>query len=275
MATTTDVLAHSAIGAGPPLLLLNGGLMSYAAWEPLAVPLSAACRVVRCDFRGQLLSPGDPPPLLAGHVYDVVQLLDALEIESAHLAGVSFGALVAIALAARAPTRVRSLIAMNATDRVTPEIAERGRPLRDAVRDAASGGDAGRVVDLVSETTWSPQYRETQAAALAARRQAVSLLPRGWFTGLERLMASLEHLDLTPLLSHIACPTLVVAGEADVTFPVERSRALAAGIRGARLVVVPRGSHGLVLEGPASAIDLIVHFVQEVERGVPAAAETR
>ena len=268
MPASVDVLAHTVNGAGPPLLLLNGGLMSYPAWEPLVGPLTAACRLVRCDFRGQLLSPGTPPPTLDGHADDLARLLDALQIESAHVAGVSFGALVAITLAARAPSRVRSLIAMNATERITPQIAERGAPAREAARVAANGGDRGRLLDLVAENTWSPQFREAQAAALAARRQAVSLLPRTWFVGLDQLMGALENLDLTPLLPRITCPTLIVGGEADVTFPVEHSRALAAGIPGARLVLVPDGSHGLVIERPAEVVDLVVDFVREVERRV-------
>ena len=243
--------------------------MSYPAWEPLAGPLAASCRLVRCDFRGQLLSPGDAPTTLAGHADDVLRLLDAIQIESAHVAGVSFGGLVAITLAARAPSRVRSLIAMNVTERVTSEITERGTPLRTAAHAAAQGGDGGLVLDLVAQTTWSPRYRAAQSAALAARRRAVSLLPRSWFAGLEQLMASLEHLDLTPLLPRITCPTLVVGGEADVTFPIAHSRALAAGISGAQLVVIPGGSHGVVIERSAEMVDLVVNFVRKAESALP------
>ena len=270
MAPITDVLTHAVTGDGPPLLLLNGGLMSYPAWEPLAGPLAASCRLVRCDFRGQLLSPGDAPPTIGGHADDLLRLLDALHIESAHVAGVSFGALVGITLAARAPSRVRSLVALNAAERVTPEIAARGTPLREAAHAAAHGGDGGQVLDLIAETTWSPEYRAAQSSALAARRQMVSLLPRTWFVGLEQLMASLENLDLTPLLPRITCPTLIVGGEADITFPIEHSRALAAGIPGARLVVIPEGSHGLVVERSADAIGLVVNFVRETEAALHA-----
>jgi pimeloyl-ACP methyl ester carboxylesterase len=198
-----------------------------------------------------------------------LRLLDALQIESAHVAGVSFGGLVAIILAARAPSRVRSLIAMNVTERVTAEITERGTPLRTAAHNAAQGGDGGLVLDLVAQTTWSPEYRAAQSAALAARRQAVSLLPRTWFTGLEQLMASLENLDLTPLLPLITCPTLIVGGDADATFPVAHSRALAAGISGAELVVIPGGSHGVVIERSAEMVDLVVNFVRKAESALP------
>ena len=155
---------------------------------------------------------------------------------------------------------------MSATERVTPEIEARGAPARKAAQMAAAGGDGGRLLDFIAATTWSAAYRAAQAPALAARRQAVSLLPRSWFAGVEQLMAALEGLDLRPLLPRIACPTLVVGGEADVTFPPEHSRALADGIAGARLVLIRDGSHGLVIERAPEVIDLVVNFVRDAER---------
>lgn len=258
-----NVLTHATTGDGPPLLLLNGGLMTYAAWEPLAVPLARSVRLIRCDFRGQLLSPGDPPATLDGHAADLAALLDALQIESAHVVGASFGALVGIVMAARLPSRVRSLVAINATERVTPEMAEGGAALREACRVAAGGGDGRRIFDLIADATWSPAFRREHETLFATRREQIGLLPRSWFAGLERLMAPLDRLDLTPLLPSIACPTLVIGGDADLTFPVEHSRALAAGIPGARLVVVAGGSHGLTIERAAEVSALITGFVTE------------
>lgn len=261
----TDILAHVVNGDGPPLLLLNGGLMSYAAWDPFVPVIAQSCRVVRCDFRGQLLSPGAARSTFAGHADDVLRLMDALGIDSAHIAGASFGALAGITLAARAPDRTRSLVAMTATDRMTPDMEEGSARLREACRAALTGGDGGRVFDLVSEATWSAEFLTAQAAILAVRRQAVAMLPPAWFAGLEQLLALMDGLDLRPLLPQITCPTLVVGGDKDVTFPVEHSRELAARIPHARLVVVPGGCHGLVVEHAPQVIELLVNFVREAE----------
>lgn len=257
-----DILAHVVNGDGPPLLLLNGGLMSYAAWEPFVAVIAQSCRVGRCDFRSQLLSPGEAPSTFAGHADDVLRLMDALGIDSAYIAGASFGALAGITLAARAPHRARSLVVMTATDRMTPDMEAGSARMREACRAALDGG---RVLDLVSEATWSAEFLTAQAAMLAARRRAVARLPRAWFIGLERLLASMDGLDLRPLLPQITCPTLVVGGDKGVTFPVEHSRGLAERIPHARLVVVPGGCHGLVVEHAPRVIELLVDFVRETE----------
>jgi 3-oxoadipate enol-lactonase len=219
-----------------------------------------------------LLSPGPAPTTIAGHAEDIVRLLDALQLDSVHVAGVSFGGLVGLTLAARAPARVRSLIAISTTDRVTPDMAARGVPFRAAVQEAMRGGDRSRVLELAAESTYSPEYRARNAPLLAARRRAVALLPSAWFSGVDQLLASLDDLDLTLLLGDITCPTLIVGGEADATFPAAHSRALATAIRGARLVLVPQGSHGLVLEHPAHVAALIVNFVGETEANVGSVA---
>lgn len=259
----TPILTHRLTGNPdrPPVLLLNGGMMTMAAWEQVAGPLGADFHVLRCDFRGQILSPGEPEPSLEGHVADVIALLDSLGLERVHAGGTSFGALVALKLAALHPERVASMMAITATERITPEVWEGSAQAREAALEAAAGGDGGRVLDFVIPVTYTPAYQKTWAVVLAAHRQQTALLPPIWFLGLARILSSLEGLDLTPDLPRIQCPALVVAGEEDRMFPLEHSQALADGIPGARLVVVPGGSHGLVIERAAETAEILRGFL--------------
>jgi pimeloyl-ACP methyl ester carboxylesterase len=261
---TPPLLAHTVEGAGPPLLLLNGGLMSLRAWDAVAAGLVASVTVIRCDLRGQLLSPGEPPATLEGHVREVIALLDALALESVHVAGTSFGGLVALALAATSPPRARSLVAITATDRITDEMWRGALVAADACRAAAEGGDGGVVFDLLLPGTFSPGFRQRYAAELAARRQVIAAMPRHWFEQLAALLHSLGDIDLAALLPRIACPTLVLAAGRDETFPLSHSRALAAAIPDARLRVAPEASHGMVLEHPAVVSASIRDFLGEI-----------
>ena len=262
---TPPVLTHAVAGDGPPLVLLNGGLMSMRAWDPVATILETKFKVIRCDLRGQLLTPGPPPPTVHGHAADVVGLLGHLGVESAHVVGVSFGGIVGLALAVQAPARVRSLVAMNTTGHVPPEMWPLGQPVRDACRAAAEGGDGGAVLDLLAPATYSPAFRQKFARELATRRQLVASIPKEWFAGLEVLLGCLKDLDLLPSLGGIRSPTLVLAGGADLTFPVQYAQVLASRIPGARLHIVPDGSHAMAIEEPDVIVEVILHFVMDVE----------
>jgi pimeloyl-ACP methyl ester carboxylesterase len=262
---TMPILTHRVTGAesGPPVLLLNGGMMSIAAWEPVAQRLEPEFRVVRCDFRGQTLTPGEEPRI-DGHVADVVALLDSLGIERVHAAGTSFGGIVALLLAARHPERVRSLAAITTTDRITPEMWQGTLRLREAALAGAAGGDGGQVLDLLLPGTYTAEYLEAQRDALTFHRRWVASLPQVWFRGVAAILSALEALDLTSDLPQIACPTLVLAGEHDVTFPLEHSRALAAAIPEARLEIVQGGAHGLVIEQSGRVAEILLSFFQSV-----------
>jgi 3-oxoadipate enol-lactonase len=256
-----SVIAHSVTGSGEPLLLLNGGLMTMAGWEEIARPLERDFTVIRCDFRGQLRSPGTPPASLDGHAADVIALLDSLNVDRAHLVGTSFGGFVATLTAARYPERVRSLIAITLSDRITEEMMAGSGAIRAAALDAAEGGDSGRILDLLVPATFSPDYIASNPQRFTLQRQIVAGLPSAYFRGLAGLLDALRGLDLRPELGKITCPALVVGGGRDATFPPEFSRSLAAGIPAARLEIIEEAPHGLVVENAAELISLIQNFL--------------
>jgi len=262
---TTPILTNRVTGTetGPPVLLLNGGMMSIAAWEPIAQRLEPDYRVVRCDFRGQTLTPGEEPRL-EGHVADLIDLLDSLGLERVHVAGTSFGGIIGLLLAARHPERTLSLAAITTTERITPEMWQATLRLREAALAGASGGDGGVLLDLLLPGTYSAEYLEAQGKALKFHRIWVASLPVVWFRGTAAILSSLEALDLTPDLPRIACPTLVLAGAADVTFPLDHSRALAAAIPHSRLEIIPDASHGLVVEQAGRVADILLSFLQSI-----------
>jgi 3-oxoadipate enol-lactonase len=265
-------LTHRVDGAGPPLLLLNGGLMSLTAWEPVAASLAARHRVIRCDFRGQLLSPGEPPATLEGHARDVLALVDHLRLTRMHVAGTSFGAFVAVKVAASHPERVASLALVAATDRVERGSAEdtRGVALRQACRAAAEGGDAGQVFDLLASQNYSPQWLATRSELLRQRRLQTASLSPTWFRSVERFLDALDDLDLRPELARVRCPTLVLGAELDRTFPPTASRALVASLLDATLEIVEGAGHAVVVEAPDRVAEILESFLARVAGdGVP------
>lgn len=261
-----SVLTHRVEGVGPPLLLLNGGMMSIGAWEPIARRFAARRRVIRCDFRGQLLSPGEPRASMEDHADDVAELLDALGETRVDVVAASFGAYVGLLLAARHPARVRSLVAATVTDVPAEEPGGPGTRLAEAVRSAARGGERGAVYDAIVDLAYTPEWQAAHAEEIAARRARVGLLPDAWFTGLEGLLAALVKVDLGPSLPRIACPVLVVAAGRDAAMPFERTEAVSIGIPRSTLVVVPGSGHALIVEREDEFVLLAERFLEGVGR---------
>lgn len=273
-AAAMDPLGHAVQGpeTGESVLLLNGGMMSYPAWEPISGRLAERFRVIGCDFRGQLLSPGSgtaAPPTFGGHVEDVVDLLDRIDAPPLHVLGTSFGGAVGLLLAARHPELVRSLALVTATDRVDEVLREGTAELRAAVAQVLSGGGTDRFLELVVSEVYSGAFRRQHATALAGRRERFDRLPRSWFEGLDGVLATLEQeadlVELEGAPERVACPTLVVLAGDDRVIANERSRALAAAIPGARLLEHPTSGHALVAEDPDWLTDVYLEFLDSLD----------
>lgn len=267
----SDVLGHAILGpeSGEPVLLLNGGMMSYPAWGPITERLEESFRVLGCDFRGQLLSPGPPPATLDGHVDDVVRLLDDLDAPPQHVLGTSFGAAVGLLLAARHPEHVRSLALVTATDRVDEALRSGTEEMREAVAEVLAGEGKDRFLELVVSEVYSQGFRTRHATALAGRRERFDRLPRSWFEGLDGLLAALQgEAELSSLAgapARVACPTLVVLAGDDRVIANERSRALAAAIPGAELIEHPTSGHALVAEDPEWLAGVYLGYLGRLE----------
>ena len=148
-AASEGLLTRRFDGEGEPLLLLNGGMMSIAAWEPVARHLRGSFQLLLCDLLGHILTPGASHADLDGNVVDVEALLDALDLERVHVLGTSFGAFVGLRLAATRPERVLSLIAATASDIATPAMLRGVRDLRRVLAEIPGGADPGQFHDLV------------------------------------------------------------------------------------------------------------------------------
>lgn len=262
MSEADEVLTHRLEGKGETVLLLNGGFMTFASWEPVARHLRGSFQLLLCDLRGQILSPGASHADLEGNVRDIEALLDELGIDKAHVLGTSFGAFVGLRLAATRPQRVLSMIAATASDIATPSMVRGVNDLRRVLADIVSGGDPGRFHDLLVEDVYSPDYASSHRDELSARRSLMDKLPRAWFAGLDGIVACTESLDLRSDLVKIRAPTLIVIAGLDKVIPPEQSRALAAAIPDARVVEHKTSGHALVAEDPDWLAEVCLEFLR-------------
>src|SRR3954452_1442792 len=110
----------------PPLVCMHGVGEHHGDFRHVAEDRWAAkFRVIAVDFRGHGASGWGPPWDDATHVADILDTLDALELEEANLVGFSFGGRLVLELAARAPERVRRGVALEPVIQIAPELALR------------------------------------------------------------------------------------------------------------------------------------------------------
>ncbi len=107
-------LFYEITGEGQPLLLLHGLGSSAQDWEKQVSAFAEKFQVITLDLRGHGRSDKPPGPYSVLQMADdVAQLMRELEIDSAHILGISMGGMIAYQLAASHPERVKTLIAVN------------------------------------------------------------------------------------------------------------------------------------------------------------------
>ena len=225
---------HAPAGAaGAPLLLVHGSGGSHADW-PEALRRLPGRRVVAVDLPGHGASPPPPERTVAGVAGRLVQLLDALALPRAVVAGHSLGGAVALSMALDAPSRVAGLVLVGtgARLRVTPALLA-------LAADPARATEAGSVTAAASFGPAAPP------ALVEAYARAVAASPPG---ALHADLAACDVFDVMARLGEIRAPTLVVVGDADRLTPPKYAAFLRDAVPGARLVVVPGAGHMVARE---------------------------
>lgn len=263
-ATESTPIAHRCDGQGQALLMLNGIAMTIPSWEPMAARLRHHYRVVRCDLRGQLLSPGTPPANAGSHADDVVRLLDHLSIDKVHIVSTSFGAVIGALVAGGWPDRVLSLASIASTDAFDGPMAAGVRRWRQACLDALEQDDFTILSDALQQDVYSRAFVAANREQLEQRRRQIASLPRRWLVDLVALLDSAGTVTLRSRLGRIRCPALVVAAEHDSFIPRERTEALAAAIPGARFHLFPGAGHAVAVEQPEQLAELCLQFLESV-----------
>lgn len=167
---------------------------------------------------------------------DAAGAMRSLGIAGAYLYGASQGGMIAMCLAALYPELVKKAV-LASTAAAPPESAQ--ELFRQWIR-LAERADNAALNEAMFAYIYSPQYLAPYEKYLPV------LYNEGTKDDCRRMAVMLKAcvgLDLTPLLSLIACPVLIIAGEQDRIFGSSPSRAMAEHIRGSRLFVYPDGSH--------------------------------
>jgi pimeloyl-ACP methyl ester carboxylesterase len=253
---SSPLLAYEESGTGQPLLLLHGFPHDRAVWAPQVAGLVDRCRCIVPDLRGFGDSPVTPPFTMDRYADDVVELMDALRIESAVVCGLSMGGYIAFSLWRRHRARIRALILLDTKAGPDGEEAKKRRELQvELVRASGSAALAPRLV----EPALSRRTRERHPDVVERLVALMSRQPAEGVVG--ALQAMIRRVDSTPTLATIDVPTLVIVGDEDVATPPDEARKIHDRVRGSTLEIIEGAGHLANLERPAAVNHLISEFV--------------
>lgn len=280
--------------ADPAVLLVMGLGTQMLGWhEDFCADLAGrGFHVIRYDNRdigrSTILSSAPVPSLgqilrrdkraasytLAEMAADGVGLLDHLEIERAHLVGVSMGGMIAQTIAARRPERVLSLTSiMSSTGsrwRGQPALKSYRSFLRPVATDRATYiANTAALFEIIGSPGFDRDPDDLRD--LLAR-----MYDRGHDAGsvTRQLAAILASGDRTAELRRITAPTLVIHGTKDRLVNKSGGRATAKAIPGARLLMIEGMGHDLPRGAWPQLIDAIVENAGRASAGAPAVAQT-
>jgi proline iminopeptidase len=248
------------VGDGYPLLLMHGG-PGTDHWTMMPFKdLADQFRVILYDHRCNGRSDGPPVTSMTWDnlTADADALRESLGIEKWAVVGHSFGGNVALEYALRYPDRLSHMVLVNTGP-------DGHWPLQRAAKVAAERGYSPEVVELIRRW-FNGEFEPGEMFSIFRRIGDVyqyhpsllslvrPLLGGAWqskFRG-EALVFAGQHLlrdwSVVDRLGEIDVPTLVIAGSYDFVFPPECQHQLAAGIPGARLVLIDEAGHSPHME---------------------------
>src|SRR2546425_6778539 len=226
-------LYYETHGAGRPLILLHGGLMSSETFGPVLPLLSEHHQVIAPDLQGHARTADiDRPIDVRLMADDIAALIDQLGLEKPDVVGYSLGGGVALHTAAQYPAKVRRLVAASANirpDAIYPEM----RAQQGQVNAAAA--------DLMKDTPMYQLYHR------------VAPRPEDFPRLLDKIGESMsKDFDYSAEVRGLQMPTLIVAADADMAPPshyVEVFKLLDGGLRDGGWMGEgrPKGGHALAL----------------------------
>lgn len=259
--------------AGPPVLLLHGGGTDSAAlsWKLTIEPLAEHFRVFAPDWPGY--GDSDRPAIrytMDFYIRFLGELMTALDISAASLAGVSMGGGIAMGFALGSPERVHKLVLVDSY----------------GLQPAAPSHTLSYVfirLPWVNELTWAVFKQSRELARLSLqnifyRPQAVSdeladevfaelRKPRAGraFISFQRDEISWRGLRSVYMdrLHELNVPTLIIHGEKDGLVPLKYAQEAHQRIRGSRLYVIPECGHWPQREKPEEFNRVLLDFLLE------------
>lgn len=252
-------LYYEVHGEGPPLLLIMGLGANATAWWKQVPTLSERYQVIAFDNRGAGRSEKPMGAYSIGQMADdAAALLDALDVSTSHVFGMSLGGMIAQEYVLRHPQRVRALI-LGGTTPGGPK-AQSPKPEVIGYFATVASLPIAQAIERGMALLYSDEFLAANREWLLKRaiENAPLMAPAHGLRG--QVMAAISH-NTFDRLGSIAAPTMVLSGTADKIVPHPNSALIAASVPGARFVEYAGAGHGFLVECADEVNEAVLGFL--------------
>jgi 3-oxoadipate enol-lactonase len=241
---------------GAPWLILSNSLgTNLSMWDPQMPFLTSRYRVLRYDTRGHGDSDVPEGPysfdLLVG---DVIELMDALGIQTASFMGVSMGGMTGLGLSIGHSDRISRVVCADARADAPPPF----QAMWDTRMAAVNDGGLEAIVEGTLATWLTEDWRVAHPAETdAVREMVVANTPAGYIA----CCKALQKLDYLKSLGQAMTPILLVGGTQDVGASPEVMGAMAAATPGGTYIEIPNAAHVANINAPEAFNAAIKSFL--------------
>jgi pimeloyl-ACP methyl ester carboxylesterase len=258
-ADLTDVrLYYELTGDGEPLVMIPGLGSTCRLWDPIVPELSRLFTLVMPDNRDVGKSVGRRlPRTLSDLAADIIELFDLLQLDRAHVMGISLGGVIAQTLALEHPSRVNRLVLLSSAHRFGPYLRDISRLLGNCLYKMPYD-KFQRTVELLGT---APAYYDDHVEEV---EQKIEMAKKNE-TSRKAVVRQLQCLAVSEVQEahyRIDAPTLIVSGEYDALIPNCYGERMAAAIDGSEFHVIPDCGHNPISEKPEVVLPLIREFLQ-------------
>jgi len=251
-------LFYEVSGRGPAIILINGLSQTTTNWLTQSRRLAETFTVVCFDARGQGRTPLGRTPLLPDTmVSDLERLMNTLGLPRAHICGFSFGARLALAFAARCPTRVDRLIltSLGIGEDAQPRLIIRS--WREVLERGGLEAMTWCALPHIFGRDFIARYERQMIQFVRAT------LHRNHPEGIRELLDVLTRFgDIYADAREVLAETLIILGDDDPLVGVDAVRELSAAFEACRVEVLPRSGHTVPIERPQEWRALVEDFTR-------------
>jgi len=247
-------LYYEIMGEGQPIILIHGGLLDSRMWDGQFQKFANNYRVIRYDIRGHGKSA--LPKGKYSHVKDLENLFKFLDIERAHIIGLSLGGTIAIDFALEHPEKVSSLI-LTSTAPMGFRIENQELTKKTlAIYEAANNH---RIQDAVEMWLNHPVFGTIKPRLKRKVHQMLMDNIKSWTLPKDNMIWASP--PAAQRLSKIKTSTLILVGGQDVTDVMAAADLLENGIGVAIKMVIADAGHHINIEKPRQFNNIVLDFL--------------